>query len=325
MSLTASPEQTPSGPSGSDSGTRRRPQALGDRIFAGAALGAGLLILVVLAGVFVFLLIQGVPGLSVDPSTYGQGFTNFWSYVGPLLFGTVFISILALIVAVPFALGVALFISHYAPRRLATPVAYVIDLLAAVPSVVYGLWGGRALSQALKPVINWLGDYLNWIPLFKGPASPNGQTALTAALVLGVMILPIITAISREVFAQTPRLNEEAAIGLGATRWEVIRLAVFPYAKSGVIAGVMLGLGRALGETMAVTMVYSSSPKYMLDIIGDTSPQTIAANIANNYAEATADKQHVLIAAGLVLFAFTFAVNFVARWAISRGERKLAR
>jgi phosphate transport system permease protein len=303
----------------------RRPQALGDRLFAGLAVASGLLILLILAGVFVFLLIEGVPGLRVDPSNYGAGFTDFWSYVGPLLFGTVFISVLALIVAVPFALAVALFISHYAPRRLATPVAYVIDLLAAVPSVVYGLWGGRSLSQALKPVINWLGDRLEWIPLFRGPASPNGQTALTAALVLGVMILPIVTAISREVFAQTPRLNEEAAIGLGATRWEVIRLAVLPHARSGVIAGIMLGLGRALGETMAVTMVYSSSPKYMINVIGDTSPQTIAANIANNYAEATPDKQHVLIAAGLVLFAFTFLVNLVARWAIGRGERRLTR
>lgn len=315
MSQTLTSEQAP----------RRRPQARGDRLFSGLAVASGLLILLILAGVFVFLLIEGLPGLSVDPSNYGAGFTDFWSYVGPLLFGTVFISVLALIVAVPFALGVALFISHYAPRRLATPVAYVIDLLAAVPSVVYGLWGGRSLSQALKPVINWLGDRLEWIPLFKGPVSPNGQTALTAALVLGVMILPIVTAISREVFAQTPRLNEEAAIGLGATRWEVVRLAVLPYARSGVIAGIMLGLGRALGETMAVTMVYSSSPKYMIGIIGDTSPQTIAANIANNYAEATPDKQHVLIAAGLVLFAFTFVVNFVARWAIGRGERKLTR
>jgi phosphate transport system permease protein len=323
---TTSPEQTPAGPPGAAaSKPARRPLALGDRIFAGAASAAGLLILVALAGVFIFLLIQGLPGLSVDPQQYGQGVSNFWEYVGPLLFGTIFISILALIIAVPFAIAVALFISHYAPRRLAIPVAYIIDLLAAVPSVVFGLWGGRALSQSLKPVINWLGHYLDWIPLFKGPASPNGQTALTAALVLAVMILPIITAISREVFAQTPRLNEEAAIGLGATRWEVIRLAVFPYAKSGVVAGIMLGLGRALGETMAVTMVYSSSPKYMLNIIGDTSPQTIAANIANNYAEASIDKQHVLIAAGLVLFAFTFVVNFVARWAIGRGERKLAR
>lgn len=303
----------------------RRPQALGDRLFSGLAVASGLLILLILAGVFVFLLIEGVPGLSVDPSSYGAGFADFWSYVGPLLFGTVFISALALVVAVPFALGVALFVSHYAPRRLATPVAYVIDLLAAVPSVVYGLWGGRSLSQALKPVINWLGERLEWIPLFKGPASPNGQTALTAALVLGVMILPIVTAISREVFARTPRLDEEAAIGLGATRWEVIRLAVLPHARSGVIAGIMLGLGRALGETMAVTMVYSSSPKYMINIIGDTSPQTIAASIANNYAEATPDKQHVLIATGLVLFAFTFLVNLVARWAIGRGERSLAR
>ena len=144
-------------------------------------------------------------------------------------------------------------------------------------------------------------------------------------IVLAVMVLPIITAISREVFAQTPRLNEEAAIGLGATRWEVVRLAVLPYAKSGIVAGVMLGLGRALGETMAVLMVYSSGLHVTANIIGKDNPQTIAANIANNFAEASDDRRAVLIAIGLVLFVFTFAVNYLARWFIGRGERKFAR
>ena len=303
--------------------TKRR-AGLGDKIFAGVARSAGYIILLALAAVFIFLLIKGLPGLSVDASNYPQAH-SFWSYVGPLLFGTIFIAVLALVVAVPFALAIALFISHYAPKRLATPVAYVIDLLAAVPSVVYGLWGGTQLADALKPAIQWVADHLGWIPLFKGPYAGTGQVALTAVLVLAVMVLPIITAISREVFAQTPRLNEEAAIGLGATRWEVVRLAVLPYAKSGIVAGVMLGLGRALGETMAVLMVYSSGLHVTANIIGKDNPQTIAANIANNFAEASDDRRAVLIAIGLVLFVFTFAVNYLARWFIGRGERRFAR
>jgi len=137
--------------------------------------------------------------------------------------------------------------------------------------------------------------------------------------------VPIVTAISREIFAQTPRLHEEAAMALGATRWETIRLAVFPYARSGVISAIMLGLGRALGETMAVAMVLSASPIVTLNLISDTNPATIASNIASNYKEASPDRQAVLIATGLVLFAVTFAVNFAARMVIARGERKIAR
>jgi phosphate transport system permease protein len=231
----------------------------------------------------------------------------------------------ALVIAVPFSVGVALFISHYAPPRIAAPVAYVIDLLAAVPSVVYGLWGGLALASATKPLINWLYDNLDFIPFFAGPPSVTGRTMLTAGIVLAIMVVPIVTAISREVFAQTPRLHEEAAMALGATRWEMIRLAVFPYARSGVISAVMLGLGRALGETMAVAMVLSATPVVTLNLISDTNPATIASNIASNYKEATPDKQAVLIATGLVLFAVTFAVNFAARWVIGRGEKKVAR
>ena len=213
----------------------------------------------------------------------------------------------------PFALGIALFISHYAPKALAVPVAYVIDLLAAVPSVVFGLWGARTLAPHLVPVQKWLDEHLGFIPFFKGPASVTGKTVLTAGVVLAIMILPIITAISREIFAQTPRLHEEAALALGATKWEMIRYAVFPYARSGMVSAVMLGLGRALGETMAVAMVLSASPVVTLNMISNTNPATIASNIASSFAEATPAKLSVLIATGLVLFAFTFAVNFAAR------------
>jgi phosphate transport system permease protein len=304
--------------------TRKPVVRLGDRLFAGIARTAALIIMLALAGVFVFLAIEGLPGLSAPASIYRPA-DDFWSYVGPLVFGTILAAVVALVIAVPFAIGVALFISHYAPPRLATPVAYVIDLLAAIPSVVYGLWGGLALAHALTPTINWLYDNLSFIPFFAGPPSVTGRTMLTAGIVLAIMVIPITTAIAREVFAQTPRLHEEAAMALGATRWETIRLAVFPYARSGVVSGVMLGLGRALGETMAVAMVLSASPVVTLNLISNTNPATIASNIASNYKEATPDRQALLIATGLVLFAVTFAVNFAARLIVARHERSVTR
>lgn len=303
---------------------QRPPQAIGDRVFAGLAVTSGAVIMLALAGVFVFLAIEGYPGLSVAESFYRPA-TTFLGYVGPLVYGTTLAAVLALIISVPFAIGIALFISHYAPARIATPVAYVMDLLAAVPSVVYGLWGGGVLASQIRPVQGWLHDHLDFLPFFAGPPSATGRTMLTAGLVLAIMILPITTAICREVFAQTPRLNEEAALALGATRWEMVRMAVFPYARSGMVSAVMLGLGRALGETMAVAMVLSASPIVTLNLISSDNPATIASNIAVNYKEASPDKQAVLIATGLVLFAFTFAVNFLARYIAGRSERRMAR
>jgi len=309
--------------------TEAEPQATpttqrGDRIFAGLARGAGLFILAALAAVFIFLAVEGLPGINKPASNYAP-LDSFLPYVGRLLYGTIFAALIALAIAVPFALGIALFISHYAPKALAVPVAYVIDLLAAVPSVVFGLWGARTLSKALVPAQQWMDEHLGFIPFFAGPASVTGKTVLTAGVVLAIMILPIITAITREIFAQTPRLHEEAALALGATRWEMIRYAVFPYAKSGMVSAVMLGLGRALGETMAVAMVLSASPVVTLNMISNTNPATIASNIASSFAEATPAKLSVLIATGLVLFAFTFAVNFAARAVVARSERRLTR
>jgi phosphate transport system permease protein len=300
------------------------PTARGDRIFAGLAKAAGITILVALAAVFVFLAIEGIPGMSKPAASY-RPLDGFLPYVARLLFGTVFVALVALVVAVPFAVGIALFISHYAPRVLAVPVAYVIDLLAAVPSVVFGLWGARTLGPYMVTAHAWLEDNLGFIPLFKGPASVTGKTVLTVGLVLAIMILPIITAICREIFAQAPRLKEEAALALGATKWEMVRLSVFPYARSGMVSAVMLGLGRALGETMAVAMVLSPSIVFSFNTISNTNPATIASNIASSFAEATPDKLAVLIATGLVLFAFTFAVNFAARAIVARSERKFQR
>jgi phosphate transport system permease protein len=292
---------------------------LGDRIFAGTATGAGVLILVILAGVAAFLLYQGLPAITADQSDIGDG-DGLVAYIWPLLFGTVLAAVIALAVAVPLAIGVALFTAYYAPRALAGPVAYLIDLLAAIPSVVYGLWGITTFAPHLVPLYDWLYTHLGFIPLFAGPPSATGRTILTASLVLAVMILPIITAISREVFLQTPRLHEEAALALGATRWEMIRMAALPHGRSGIVSAAMLGLGRALGETMAVAMVLSASGVVTFNLISSTNPSTIAANIALNFKEATGLEVNTLIASGLALFVVTFAVNFAARAIVDRRK-----
>jgi phosphate transport system permease protein len=298
-------------------------QRPGDRVFAGATRVASYVILVALAGVAIFLTAEGLPALGADKNALA-GAANIASYVWPLLFGTLLAAVLAILIATPLALGVALVISHYAPRRLATPLGYVVDLLAAIPSVVYGLWGLAFLGPRLFPVYDWFANNLGFIPLFKGPASASGRTILTAAIVLAIMILPIITAITREIFAQTPRLHQEAALALGATRWEMLRLAVFPYGRSGIVSAVMLGLGRALGETMAVAMVLSASGVISLNLISSTNPSTIAANIALGFSEATGLRVNVLIATGLVLFVVTFIVNAAARSIVGRRDRRMA-
>jgi phosphate transport system permease protein len=298
-------------------------QRPGDRVFAGLTRAAGYIILVALAGVAIFLTVEGIPAFGASSSDLA-GAPNFVAYVWPLLFGTLLAAAVALVIATPLALGVALVISHYAPRRLASPLGYVVDLLAAVPSVVYGLWGLAFLGPKLFPVYAWLEAHLGFIPLFAGPASASGRTILTASIVLAIMVLPIITAITREIFAQTPTLHQEAALALGATRWEMLRLAVFPYARSGIVSAVMLGLGRALGETMAVAMVLSASGVISFNLISTTNPSTIAANIALGFPEATGLRVNALIASGLVLFVITFAVNFAARSIVGRRDRRMA-
>lgn len=293
----------------------------GDRVFSFATRTAALVILLALAGVAVFLTLEGLPALGAPADKMG-GATSLAAYIGPLLFGTMLAAVIALVVATPLALGVALVISHYAPRRLSRSVGYLVDLLAAVPSVVYGLWGIAFLGPQLGPVYGWLEENLGFIPLFAGPASSTGRTILTAGLVLAIMALPIITAICREIFAQTPALHQEAALALGATRWEMVRMAVLPHARSGIVSAVMLGLGRALGETMAVAMVLSANRVVTFNLIGTVSPSTIAANIANGFPEATGLGVNVLIASGLVLFVITFAVNFAARAIVARSQRE---
>jgi phosphate transport system permease protein len=295
----------------------QRTARVGDRITSGLTLGAGLLIVVTLAGVALFLLAEGMPALTADPQDLPGG-RGFLLYVGPLLFGTLLSSAIALVIAAPLAVGVALFITHYTPRALSASLGYLIDLLAAVPSVVYGLWGATLLGPVLVPISAWLVDNLGWIPLFAGPASATGRTMLTAGMVLAIMILPIITALCREVFLQTPRLHEEAALALGATHWEMIKVAVLPYGRSGIVSAAMLGLGRALGETMAVALVLSVSGSVTVNLVSSANPSTIAANIALEFPESTGLEVNTLIATGLVLFAVTFLVNWWARAIVIR-------
>ncbi|MFD5226617.1 phosphate ABC transporter permease subunit PstC [Microbacterium sp. NPDC058342] len=294
-------------------------QRLGDRLFSGSALGAGIIILVVLAAVATFLVAQSLPAFSPDTTDNHilEG-RSFWEYVGPLAFGTVWASLIALVIATPISIGIALFISHYAPRRLAGVLGYIIDLLAAVPSVVFGLWGGLVLAPLMQPIYAWLNANANWIPLFGGQVSSTGKTIMTASLVLAVMVIPIMTAICREVFLQTPKLHEEAALALGATRWEMVRMAVLPFARGGMVSAVMLALGRALGETMAVTMVLSPAAVYSFLVLTATNPTPIPANIALAFPEAHGTGVNTLIATGLILFIVTFAVNALARWIVAR-------
>ncbi|MFV0453247.1 MAG: phosphate ABC transporter permease subunit PstC [Propioniciclava sp.] len=292
---------------------------IGDRVFGGLSTGSGILILVVLAAVALFLLAQAVPALTSSPDDLTEsGYGPFWSWVLPFAFGTVWAAFLALLIAVPVSLGIALFISHYAPRRLARGLGYLIDLLAAVPSVVYGLWGIYVLAPTLQPAHAWLNTNLGWFTPFSGQVSGTGRTMFTVSIVLAVMILPIITSLCREVFLQTPKLHEEAALALGATRWEMIRMAVFPFARAGIVSAIMLGLGRALGETMAVAMVLSGAGVITFEILTQQNPNTIAANIALNFPEAYGLKTSQLIASGLVLFLITLAVNMLARWIVAR-------
>jgi phosphate transport system permease protein len=306
-------------------GTGRR----GDRLFAMVTSGSGAIVvlLVVLTGAF--LVWKAVPSLQNDAVNFLT--SRVWQPasdpprfgIAALLWTTVLSSLVALAIAVPVSVGVALFLTQYAPRRLANPIAYMVDMLAAVPSIIYGLWGAYVLGPIIAGTDSGartgIENTLGWLPLFSSTSVARGNVFL-ASVVLAIMILPIITAISREVFAQVPRENIEAALALGATRWEMIRTSVLPFGRPGVISASMLGLGRALGETIAVTIILSqpsSLDDFKLSIF--YGGETFASKIANNASEfSTPQKTGAYIAAGLVLFVVTFAVNAIARVFISR-------
>jgi phosphate transport system permease protein len=316
----AEPKAPPQPPAGSPFPKRRR--FGGESLFRWLTTASGSAVLLIIVAIAVFLIAQAVPALRADRANF---LTHFQWYpdqdhpefgIAALAFGTVLSSTIALAVAVPVSLGIALCLSHYAHRRLATGLGFIIDLLAAVPSIVFGLWGREYFRDPVADLSGWLHRYLGWLPIFGGEG-PYGQSILLGSLVLAIMVLPIVTSLSREVFRQTPKVNEEAALALGATKWEMIRIAVLPYGRPGLIASVMLGLGRALGETIALALTLGSTFAISFDLlnVGGTS---IAANIANKFGEAGDIGRGALIASGLCLFAITLVVNVTARAIIFR-------
>ena len=299
-----------------------------DKVFFGASAGAGVIISALVAFIGLFLLITAIPSLRKNTVNFltstkwsvGEGELAFG--IAGMLWTTTISSVVAMTLAVPISVGVALLITQYAPKRLGTAIGFLVDLLAAVPSVVYGLWGAAVLAPAVQPFSRWLTEHLGWFPLFE-PGLASSGSVFVASLVLAIMILPIVTAISRDIFEQTPRDQIEAALALGATKWEVIHTAVLPYGRSGVIAASMLGLGRALGETIAVMLILSTSNDTKINFSLFAGGETFASKIANNAAEFdSASKTGAYVAAGLVLFIITFAVNALARVIAAGGKAK---
>jgi phosphate transport system permease protein len=298
----------------------------GDALFNQLSFGAASLVLVLLAAIAAFLIWKSVPAIK----TQGWSFftTKEWQPdqvppvfgIAALLWGTLLSAFLSLVIAVPVAVGCALLLVEVAPPAVSRPIGYVIELLAAVPSVVYGLWGVYVLVPHLIPVEKWFGNNLSFIPLFNNPSGLYGRAMFVAIVILTIMVLPIIVALARDVLRQVPAEDREAAMALGATRWETIRMAVLPYARGGLTGSVMLGLGRALGETIAVAMVLSATNVITWNILAP-GQNTIAANIATKFGEAGPLGQNALVASGLILFIVTLIVNMIARFFVGRGVK----
>lgn len=301
--------------------------AIGDRIYEIVTTACALVIPALVIAIAIAIFAAAWPAfakLGMSIVTSSDWDVNAGKFgAAPAIFGTLVSSAVALIIATPLAIGVAIFLSEFSPTWLRQPIGFLVDLLAAVPSVVYGLWGIFVLVPMLREqVMPFLRDtlHLGATPFFSGPA--YGPSMLAAAIILAIMALPYISSVSREVLLAVPRSQREAALALGATRWEMIRDAVIPYAKSGIIGGIMLGLGRALGETMAVTMVIGNRPEISASLFAPG--YTMASLIANQFSEATSDLHlSALMAVGAILFVITLIVNAAARWLVwqvSRGR-----
>ncbi|MBS3976815.1 MAG: phosphate ABC transporter permease subunit PstC [Syntrophomonadaceae bacterium] len=302
----------------------------GDRLFYALTLLAAL----GLIGIVLVITWELVSGSQLAFSKFGWKFiTNYyWDPVNdnfgalPLIYGTIVSSLLALIIAVPLSLGIAIYLAELAPQWLRSPVSFLVELLAAIPSIVYGIWGIFVLIPWIRTsVAPFLADNLGWLPLFQG--TPYGFGMLAAGIILAIMITPTISAVSREVLLAVPNSQREAMLALGATRWETIKRAVLPYGRSGIIGAVILGLGRALGETMAVTMLIGNRPQISPSLFD--LGQTIASIIANEFNESF-DQLHLsaLVAAALVLFVVTLLLNIMARllvWRVARGPEGVGR
>jgi phosphate transport system permease protein len=323
----ASPVATPSAvPDERSLGERIVGTAVGDRVYVAIITGFAVCVPLLLLLLFWEVARAGWPAFR----TFGLEFltSSAWDPVNhkfgaaPAIFGTIVTSIIALLIATPLALGVAIFLSEFAPRWLRQPVAFLVDLLAAIPSVVYGLWGIFVLLPILRQhVMPFLRDtlHLGATPFFTGPA--YGPSMLAAGLILAIMVLPYISSVSREVLLAVPRSQREAALALGATRWESIQKAVLPYARTGVIGGVILGLGRALGETMAVTMLIGNRHEISASLFAPG--YTMASLIANEFSEASDDLHlSALMAVGFVLLVVTLIINALARWLVWRVSQR---
>jgi phosphate ABC transporter permease protein PstC len=286
--------------------------------------GMAAAILLLIAFFFIRLYVEAKPAFDRF-GYFGFAFDSDWNVAReiygalPLLTGTLITSAIALVIGVPVAVAVALYVSELCPVRLRSVLSSLVELLAAVPSVVYGLWGVYVLIPKLKPVEEWLSDTFSFLPLVGAPVA--GPNLFIGGLILAIMIVPIVSAISREVIATVPPDHKEASLALGATRWEMIRMAVLPYSRAGIAGASMLGLGRAIGETIAVTLVIGNAPNMPKDIFAQG--YSLAAVIANEFNEAASDPVHraALIAAGLVLFVLTLVVNAIARNYVNRAER----
>lgn len=297
----------------------------GDSVFKTVALAAGLVVLGILALIAISTTREAWPAFQQE----GFGFITSSTWVpadgkfGALAFiyGTVLSSFIALVLAVPVSLGIALYANEAAPRRLRKPVVYVMDLLAAIPSVVYGLWGIIVLAPAIQPVYKAISGAVGDIPVLGWFFNGNsGRSYMTAGIILAIMITPIITSLSREVIATVPSAQREAAYGMGATRWEMIRAAVLPWSRGGIVGSVMLGLGRAMGETIAVALVIGSQPQITSHLF--EAGDSMAAVIVNQFGEASGVHRSALIGLGVVLFGVTIIVNVSARSIVSRFDRR---
>jgi phosphate transport system permease protein len=305
---------------------------ISDRIFHGTARSVGLLVLVITGAIGVFLGYQAIPTLR----HYGLGFFTQTSWepelnkigIAAVLVGTVEVALVALTVAFPLALGLALFITEYAPKQIKSWLVSAIDLMAAVPSIIYGLWGFFLLEPRAIEVSRWLSQYLGWFPLFHVDTNANAPvwqqsdyagSAFIAGLAVSMMAIPLACAVMRAVFDQAPLGEREAAMALGGTRFSVIRMVVLPFGKGGIIGGTMLALGRALGETAAVLVIISTAYVIKPRIL-EAGTQTVSALIAQNFGDATKSQLSALLAAGFVLFLITLLVNTVAAVIIRRSR-----
>jgi phosphate transport system permease protein len=298
--------------------------ARADRLFQALCVAAGLTVLAILALILLSTAREAWPAFREQ----GPGFvaTNDWAPnenrfgALALIFGTLVVSVIALVIAVPIAIGIALFLTEIAHPRLRVSVVTVIDLLAATPSVVFGLWGIIVVAPKLVPVYEWVNDVPLLGRLFGQPVS-NGYTYMTAGIIVAIMIMPIVTSITREVFGTVPSLDKQAALALGATRWEMIKGAVFPHSFGGMVGAAMLGLGRALGETIAIALVIGAAVQITPNVFA--SGEAMPSIIVRQWGESSGAHTAALVGLGVVLFAITVVVNYVARFVVRRGELRM--